>query len=369
MKSIIRDMPRAPARPREEDAVKPGWSVATARAQLSSLAGLPQVLEKLGVAPEPLLKSAGLSAGDLTNPQRSATFAEMDRLIGVCRKQSRCEHLGLLLGQHVDLRAFGIAGRLAANSPTVGDALHDLARHFVLHDSGGSLSVAIREDRATLSYGIHAPGVRNTDQVYDLAVAAMCNVMRQLCGAEWTPGMVLLPRKRPPSIEHYRQLLRAPLRFDSLQAGVVFPATWLTRTVERADPLLHEILRSRAAMDVTGRDPLLYGDARRAIRELLPTGKCSRLTVAQRLGLHERTLGRRLQAAGTTFQELLDAVRAEQARQLLHDTRMPVARVAASLGFGDSTVFARAFRRWSGLTPREFRAQARLPPAQSRATR
>lgn len=368
MESIIRDMPRATATPRKE-AGKTGWSVATARAQLSSLVGLPQVLADFGIAPEPLLKSVGLTAADLVDPQRSATFVDMDRLLGACRKQARCEHLGLLVGQHIDLNAFGIAGRIAANAPTVGDALHDLARHFVLHDSGGTICVTIKEDRAILSYGIHAPGLLNTDLVYDLAAAAMGNAMRQLCGPAWTPSMVLLPRKRPPSIEPYRQVLRAPLRFDSLQAGVVFPAAWLARSVERADAMLHEILRSHAAVGVAARDPLLYGDARRAIRDLLPSGKCSRLTVAQQLGLHERTLGRRLQAAGTTFQQLLDSVRAEQARQLLHDTRLPVARVAASLGFGDSTVFARAFRRWTGLTPREFRDQARFQPAQSGATR
>ena len=80
----------------------------------------------------------------------------------------------------------------------------------------------------------------------------------------------------------------------------------------------------------------MHGDVRRAIRLLLLTRQCSRAEVARRLGLHERALGRRLQATGTTFQRLLDETREEIARQLLCDTDIPVARVAAALGYGDA---------------------------------
>jgi AraC-like DNA-binding protein len=86
------------------------------------------------------------------------------------------------------------------------------------------------------------------------------------------------------------------------------------------------------------------------------TGECCREAVARRLNLHPRTLVRRLQESGTTYQILLDEMRAQTAKQLLHDTRSPVSRIAASLGYGDPTVFTRAFRRWTGLSPREFRA-------------
>jgi AraC-like DNA-binding protein len=74
--------------------------------------------------------------------------------------------------------------------------------------------------------------------------------------------------------------------------------------------------------------------------------------------LHERTLGRRLQASGTTFQRLLDDTRRDFAQQLLRDTRVTVTQVAAALGYDDPTVFTRAFTRWTGRTPSRFRAAA-----------
>jgi AraC-like DNA-binding protein len=262
-----------------------------------------------------------------------------------------------LVGQHVNLLSFGVAGRLARNAPSVGAALQDLAAHFVLHDSGGVPSIAIHDDTATLAYGIHTAGVRNADQVYDQSAVSMLNVMRQLCGAGWKPDAVLLPRRRPTNIRPYREILAAPLHFDAVQCAVIFPASWLARPVADADPLLHMVLQDRASAELTGQGPILHGDVRRTVRLLLLSRQCSRANVAKRLGIHPRTLGRRLQESGTTFQALLDETRAQMAKQLLLDTRLPIARIAAAVGYEDPTIFTRAFARWTGRTPSEFRVQ------------
>lgn len=334
----------------------PVQSAATARAHLTALGSLPVVLERLGVPSGPLLQQVHLQPEDFSDPERSATFAELDRLLGACVRRTACRHFGLLVGQNVNLESLGIAGRLARNAPSVGRALEDLEEFFVLQDSGAVPHVAVRDGFATFTYSIHVTGMRNADQVYDLAVAAMCNVMRQLCGSGWRADAALLPHGRPDNIRPYREALQAPLRFDAVQAAIQFPASWLKRAIPGADPLLHRLLEDRASLDRSRVSPLLHNEVRRAIRALLMTGECRREAVAHRLNLHPRTLVRRLQESGTTYQTLLDEMRSQTAKQLLHDTRSPVSRIAASLGYGDPTVFTRAFRRWTGLTPREFRA-------------
>jgi len=328
-----------------------------ARTHLTALRGLPPVLASFGVACEPILKTAKLSLADLEDPTLSAPFADLDRLIGLCVRATECAHFGLLMGQHVNIQTFGVAGRVARNAPSVGAALNDLAAYFVLHDNGGSINVSIHEASVTFSYGVHVTGLRNANQVYDLAVAAMVNVMRQLCGPAWRPDAVLLPRRRPENIRPYRDYFMAPLRFDSILAAIVFPEHCLTQPIVDADPLLRTLLADNASNAIARRDPVVHSDVRRAIRLLLLTRQCSRAEVARRLGLHERALGRRLQATGTTFQRLLDDTREEIARQLLCDTDIPVARVATALGYGDATVFTRAFTRWTGHTPSVFRAR------------
>ena len=352
---IIRDMRSTDRRgrpfrqPRDRPAL-------TARAHVIPFRGIPEILERFNVPSEPILRAANLTFQDLHDPERTASFAELDRLIGVCVRETKCAHFGLLLGRYVNLQSFGVVGRLARNAPSVGAALQDLSAYFVLHDSGGSPNVAVQKGKVTFSYGMHARGIRNADQVYDLAVYAMLNIMRQLCGTGWQPEMMLLPRKRPPDLRPYREAFAAPLRFDAMQAALVFPQALLSHPVVDADPLLHTLLEDRASLEMAQEGSLLPGDVLRTIRFLLMSRECSRGDVARRLGIHERTLGRRLQATGTTFQQLLDETRSQWASQLLHDTRAPIARIAASLGYRDPTVFTRAFRRWTGHTPREYRA-------------
>jgi AraC-like DNA-binding protein len=331
-------------------------SAATARAHLTALGTIPAVLERFGVPSGPLLQQVHLHPDDFSDPERSATFGELDRLLGACVRRTGCSHFGLLVGQSISLESLGIAGRLARNAPSVAKGLADLENFFILHDSGAVPHVAARGGSATFTYSIYAAGLRNADQVYDIALAAMLNIMRQLCGTGWSADAVLLPRGRPDNIRPYREALQAPLRFDAMQAALVFPSRWLQHPIGGADPLLHRLLEDRASLDRLQVSPLLHNDVRRAIRALLTTGECCREAVARRVNLHPRTLVRRLNETGTTYQALVDDMRAQIAKQLLHDTRSPVSRIAASLGYGDPTVFTRAFRRWTGLSPREFRA-------------
>jgi len=315
------------------------------------------VLDSLGENADLILGCAGLTREHFDDPNLSASFADLDRLLHVCVTRTRCQHFGLLVGRHVTLESFGLVGRLARHARTVGDALADLTRFFALHDSGGTLQVAVNDGQALLSYGIRVTGLRCVTQIYDLSAAACQSILRQLCGDTLRLREVLLPHRRPSDPRPYAQLFRVPVRFDAGQCGVLFPSRLLTQRVAGADALLHSLLQDYAASAIVEVDPLLYRDVRRAITDSLAVGDCSRASVAKKLGLHERALGRRLQGAGTTFQALLDELRLQLAQQLLHDTDAPVARIAASIGFRDSTVFSRAFRRWTGMNPREFRAR------------
>jgi AraC-like DNA-binding protein len=325
------------------------------RVHVMALRGMLEVLDSLGEPVEPLLTPFRLVRADFDDPDRTAPYGELDDLFGACIQATSCQHFGLRVGERTNLRSFGVLGRLVANADTVGQALNDLSLYFLMHDSGGAPMAAIHDGSVTFSYGIQAAGVRNSQQIYDLAAAAMTNIMRDLCGRDWRPDAILLPRRRPRDIGPYRAFFDAPLRFESLQAGIIFPSPWLQRPVKGADPLLHRILMHEAGAQMLEADPLLLGDVRRVIRRLFAEGDCSRARVADGLGMHERTLGRRLKAAGTTFQAVLDDTRSTMARQLLRDTRIPVAKIASALGYGDPTVFSRAFRRWTRLTPRDFR--------------
>jgi AraC-like DNA-binding protein len=101
----------------------------------------------------------------------------------------------------------------------------------------------------------------------------------------------------------------------------------------------------------------LVAQLRRALRILLLGGRSSGDEVAQILSMHRRTLNRRLRAQGITFQQILDEVRFEAARQLLHTTSLPLTDIAVSLGYTESSAFSRAFQRWSGTAPARTRSR------------
>ena len=329
------------------------------RVLLAPFRGLPDLLGKFAVPGEPLLRQFGLCNAWLEEPERTGSFPEMSRLLAHCAAVTNCAHFALLLSRQVSLRSLGVVGRLARHAPTVQTALEDLVTYFVLHDGGAELDLEADDQVATFRYTIHAKAVTAREQVYDFTAGVMVNVLRELCGTDWQPELVTLPRKPPQDARPYKAAFGVPLQFDSNQAAVVFSSGWLARPVPSADPILYRLLLREACASVEEKDPLVCNDVRRAIIRLLHQQRCSRREVARMLGLHERKLCRVLSASGTTFQQLLDDTRSELARQLLHDTHLPISRIARELGFRDTTVLARAFRRWNQMSPREYRSGLR----------
>jgi AraC-like DNA-binding protein len=332
----------------------PGGS-ARSRVLLSAFRGLPDLLEKFRVPAAAVLRQYGLTKAHLDESDRTGSFTDMSRLLAHSAAATNCPHFGLLLGRTVNLRSLGVVGRLARHASTVETALDGLVTYFAMHDTGATLDVRVESEAATFSYTIHATAVAALEQVYDFSMAAMASVMNELCGAGRRPTLVMLRRQLPREPRPYHEIFRAPLQFDALQAAIVFPRRWLALPVPTADPILYRLLLREVRAGVEETEPLVCRDVRRSIIQLLHEQHCSRSEVAHMLGLHERTLCRRLHSCGTTFQDLLDETRSMMAQQLLRDTHVPISRIARELGFSDSTVMARAFRRWNGMSPREYR--------------
>jgi len=127
-----------------------------------------------------------------------------------------------------------------------------------------------------------------------------------------------------------------------------------------ADPLLHRHLEHEALTLHALRDASIVEDLRRALhRQLLNNQACAVAEVAGELRIHQRTLNRRLRDHGTSFRRELDNVRYAVAQQLLAESTIPLARIATILNYADVTAFSRAFKRWTGSTPGQWRKRGR----------
>ena len=96
-------------------------------------------------------------------------------------------------------------------------------------------------------------------------------------------------------------------------------------------------------------------DIRRLLRTRLTSKRCSAEDIADLLAMHRRTLSRRLKGVGIGYRAITNEIRFEIARQLLQDTQVSLAQIAAALGYSEASAFTRAFRRWSGQTPTTWR--------------
>ena len=146
------------------------------------------------------------------------------------------------------------------------------------------------------------------------------------------------------------------VEFGASENVLRFPTRWLSHRLDGAD----ERLRATLERQLYASSEQLSGSAphmRRVLHTLLQTGEATQERLAQLFAMHRRTINRRLQAEGTTFRELVDEVRYDVARTLLESTGKPVAAIAGMLSYADASAFTRAFRRWSGTTPAQWRAQ------------
>ena len=215
-----------------------------------------------------------------------------------------------------------------------------------------------------LGYAIYEQGVESPEQISDAAMAVATNVLRALCGPDWVPEEVLLPRRLPADPGPYRRFFKAPVRFDQETAALVFPTRWLDHRIADANPIFRQVFEAHVReLEAAGagdwKDSL-----RRMLRTEILTTRCSATTVADRFALHRRTLSRHLQAEGAGFQSLVNETRFEIARQLLSQTRIPLSEIAVALGYSEASAFTRAFRRWAGQSPAAWRMEH--GPAQSR---
>jgi AraC-like DNA-binding protein len=184
----------------------------------------------------------------------------------------------------------------------------------------------------------------------------MQNIMRELCGADWRPIEAWFAHRRPADVGPFRRFFRVPLRFDAEQFALVFPARYLNQRLPIVDDQLHRLLQRQ--IDVL--EDSYRGDFPEQVRNVLRTallaGHARADQVAGLFGMHSRTLNRRLNAFGISFRQLADESRFEIARQMLEGSAMEIGQIGELLDYAAPGVFTRAFRRWSGNTPAEWRA-------------
>ena len=325
--------------------------------RIGAVMAVPSVLQQLGHDPRPVLRRVGFSLKSLSNPDTVVPMAKVGRLLSVCAEVSSCPHFGLLVGQQVTTSALGVLGLVIQNATDVETALSNLVRYRGLNDRGAFITLERDGPLARLQYAIVDNTATGADQMVDCAIAIGCNILRGLCGRNWTPTEIILSHSGPKDRTPFHEFFRCPVRFGTVHSGILFNRRWLEKSTPGADPMLYSRIL-REARQLHHNEPANADEILLLMHTLLRGGLYKQEEIATLLGVNRRTLGRRLLSAGTTFRSEVEAMRFAQARHLLADATLNTKQVAFTLGYADVSAFSHAFKRWCGMSPGQWREQS-----------
>ena len=320
---------------------------------------VPRLLREFGITPDVVLKKFGFTESTFADPENTIAAEARGAILAACVRKTGCHHFGLLLGQRNNASALGAIGFMMRNAPDVRTALSELAANLHLHNRVAAPYLDIAGKQAIFGYQTLHPYSEGWEQIDDGAMALLWNIMRTLCGSGWLPSEVRFRHDKPDNIDVYRRFFGAPLLFGAEQTALIFSASWLSEKVQLADPELRTFFEQhvRVMRDNSSED--FVEQVNQELVRLLGSKRCSLQSLASQLGLHSRTLNRRLREAGTSFRELHKTARHQLACQLLRDTASSIPAIALSLGYSGSNAFVRAFAQWESVPPATWRKQVR----------
>jgi len=275
----------------------------------------------------------------------------LDNAVRVTRDSS----FALLAGANARRGDFGVVDYAALSAPTLRDSIAASARYMALLHDGAVIELEERDDVARWKHSLRS-GLKSPRAANEYVVAAFFGAARRGLGFDAPPLEVGFMHEAPSNVKHYSKIFKAPLRFGCETNYFLLPRVALDLKLATAEPPLHSIMVHHAD-ELLQRVPSTQPFTRR-VRAILaqqledgaPLG-----ALAQLFNMSESSVQRRLQAEGTSHSELIDDLRRERAAALLAQGEATLSEIAFQLGFAHPPALHRAFKRWHGVSPTEYR--------------
>ena len=309
------------------------------------------------VSADELYRAVKLDPSVLLDPDNRIPFAQLVDLYEKAAQLTGDDNFGLHVGESVDPKLFDVVGYSALNSPTLGDAFARVARYHSIWTDGATFTLETSKDTSAIIYRYLDKTISEHRHDSEMTLATVTTLCRKIASSDFNPTAVEFQHEAPADKSELERLFRCPMKFGAALNKLSFPSRNLTLAIGKADAGLCALL-DRHAEELLAKFPprdSLVDQVRSIIAKEFRGGDPSLEHVADQLGLTPRTLQRKLHELGTSHNDLLEQMRRQLAMQYLREREMAICEVAYLLGFSESSSFHRAFKRWTGLTPREFR--------------
>ena len=333
-------------------------AAAAADATVSVLAArcVVAALEARGVDPEPILRAAELSRAALAQSEARLPFLAIRALWESAADAAGDPSFGVHVAEALPIGALDVLDYVISAEATAGASLSRLMRYVRLVHGLADLRLVVEPPHATISGGV--PG-HPAPQFDEFALTLLLVRSRQATGVAWKPERMAFQHERTHDEGELARVFGCPLEFGAREVELRFAASVLDLPhLHPNSTLLAVVTRyADAALESVPAGGDLVARASSAIARRMSTELPTLPGTAAAMGLPERTLQRRLAAAGVSHSALVDDVRRGLALKHLVDARLSIGEVAFLLHFADATVFDRAFKRWTGETPARYRSR------------
>ncbi len=308
-----------------------------------------------------LMERFELEPGALTAVQVELTVTRLRELFEAAAELTGDPSFGANTALALPRGRYGLVEYGTLSAPTLGNAVQRLVRLSALVNPAAryTLETGTKSWRLTQRFGASTDGLGRHGNEFN--VVAILQMGRAVLREAWAPTSAWFSNAKPTDTTALERIVgTSKLHFGRDGNGLEISRTLLERAVPTADPSLLALMDRYAALELEAlpRGDGLLERVSVAIRNTMQAGTPRLADVARGQKMSPRTLQRRLEAEGQTFAGVVEAVRKQLAITYLTASQQSLAEIAFTLGYSDMPSFLRAFRRWTGATPTEYRARA-----------
>jgi AraC-like DNA-binding protein len=324
-------------------------------------AGIAAALEYGGLDSKSLFTQLGLDYSLLSDPEARFPQDGMTRLWQRAVELTGNPAIGLNMAKVLRPSSFNVVGYALMSSRNLKEGISRLVRYQRIIAEGADLCLQSTPEGYEIKLVVHGDRIASAPQSGEASMAYSLTFFRWITDRPLRPRHAYFTGSAPQDLTPYKDIFQCPISFNAPCCSLLMEVADMEAPLPSANESL-ALLHDRFAGEYLARfsGSRVTHQVRQVLCRLLPQGEPKREVVAQALLLSERTLQRRLQDEGTSYQQLLDDTRRELAVQYLEQINLTLLEISYLLGFSDPSNFFRAFRRWFDTTPGEYRT--RLKP-------
>jgi AraC-like DNA-binding protein len=317
-------------------------------------------IERRGGSRARFLQQAGLDARAVDDGSARMSLCAYLRVLDAALEVSGDPALGLHMGEEANPVMFDVVGYLAQQAATLRESIQAIERYSRLAAEGHDPRLVEAGATAAVQFPSlmgNLPAVRLTAE---FALTGLASTLRLFVGPLARPTRLSFAYDEPAYSAEYARVFGAALHFSQAVTAIEFPRAWLDSTHSYANPNLHALLETRAERMLSRlqRHTPLSERVSRILAAHEPSRLPTMTEVARTLHMSARSLRRKLFAEDATYAALVERTQMNAAKRLLRDPRASIQETAYALGFAAPAAFHRAFKRWTGLTPKQYRAES-----------